>query len=122
MKRFDWVAARLGTRTGAYLLAIAAACAAAFPQQALAVQVQTYVIFEIAASSDQTAAAEKLRSTSLGNCLQLVVGQHARDVFLHIACDESGPDSNYLDKALLQLSRVDGIALATIVALKQGTN
>ena len=122
MKRFDSVAAWLGARTGAYLLAVAAACAAVFPQQALAVQVQTYVIFEIAASSDQNAAAEKLRSTSLGNCLQLVVGQHARNVFVHIACDESGQDLSYLEKALLQLSRVDGIARATIVALKQGSN
>jgi hypothetical protein len=122
MKRFDWVADGLGARTGAYLLAVAAACAAAFPQQALAAQVQTYVIFEIAKSSDQNAVAEKLRSTNLGNCLQLVVGQHARDVFVHIACDESGQDSSYLEKALLQLSRVDGIARATMVSLKQGTN
>ncbi|MGZ5841117.1 MAG: hypothetical protein ACXWJ8_04185 [Xanthobacteraceae bacterium] len=122
MKRFDWVAAWRGARTGVCLLAVAAACAAALPQQALAAQVQTYVIFEVAASSDQNAVAEKLRSTSLGNCLQLVVGQHARDVFVHIACDESGQDSKYLEQAFLQLSGVDGIARATIVALKQGTN
>ena len=122
MRRFDWVAARRSTRTGAYLLATAAACSAAFPQQTLAAQIQTYVIFEIAASSDQTAVTEKLRSTSLGNCLQLVVGQQARDVFVHIACDESGQDSKYLETAFLKLSGIPGIARATIVALKQGTN
>jgi hypothetical protein len=118
MKRFDWVTAWRSARTGAFLLVVAAA----FPQQTQAAQVQTYVIFEIAASSDQTTVADKLRSTSLGNCLQLVVGQHARDVFVHIACDESGQDTSYLEKAFLQLSRVEGIARATIVALKQGTN
>jgi len=121
MKRFDWVAAWRSARPGIGLFAVAAS-AAAFPQQALAAQVQTYVIFEVAPSSDQTAVAEKLQSTSLGNCLQLIVGQHARDVFVHIACDESGQDSSYLEKAFLQLSRVDGIARATIVALQQGTN
>ena len=122
MKRFDRVAAWRRARTGASLFAVAATCAAIFPQPALAAQVQTYVIFETAASSDQNAVAEKLRSTSLGNCLQLVVGQHAGDVVVHIACDESGQDSNYLEKAFLQLSRVQGIARATIVALKQRTN
>jgi hypothetical protein len=115
MKRFDWVTAWRSARTGAFLLVVAAA----FPQQTQAAQVQTYVIFEIAASSDQTTVADKLRSTSLGNCLQLVVGQHARDVFVHIACDESGQDTSYLEKAFLQLSRVEGIARATIVALKR---
>jgi len=78
MKRVDWVSAWRSARTGAYVLAVATACSAAFPQQTLAAQVETYVIFEVAASADQTAVAEKLRSTSLNNCLQLVVGQHAR--------------------------------------------
>jgi len=122
MKRFDMVDAWRGARTSACVLAVATACSAAFPQQSLAAQVQTYVIFEVAASSDPNAVAEKLRSTSLGNCLQLVVGQQARDVFVHIACDESGPDSKYLEKAFFDLSRVAGVARATIVALKQGTN
>ena len=104
------------------MLAIATACSAAFPQQTLAAQVETYVIFEVAASSDQAGVAEKLRSTSLGNCLQLVVGQHARDVVVHIACDESGPDSKYLETAFIKLSGIPGIARATIAALKQGAN
>jgi len=122
MKRVDWVSAWRSARTGAYVLAVATACSAAFPQQTLAAQVETYVIFEVAASADQTAVAEKLRSTSLNNCLQLVVGQHARDVFVHVACDESGQDSKYLEQAFLKLSGIPGIARATIVALKQAAN
>jgi hypothetical protein len=123
MKRCDRFAARRSARTGALLLAVtAAACSAALPRQSQAAQVQTYVMFEIAASADAKAVADTLRSTSLGNCLQLVVGQQARDVFVRIACDESGPDSNYLATAFLRLSRVDGIARATIVALKQVSN
>jgi hypothetical protein len=65
-----------------------------FPQQTLAAQVQTYVIFEVAASSDQNAVAEKMRTTSLGNCLQLVVEQHARDVFVHITCVGHDPSTS----------------------------
>jgi hypothetical protein len=117
MKRFDWVAAWRSA-----LLAVATACSAAFPQQTLAAQVETYVIFEIAASSDQNAVADKLRSTNLNNCLQLVVGQHLRDVFVHIACDESGQDSKYVEQAFLKLSGIPGIARATIATLKQGAN
>jgi hypothetical protein len=93
------------------------------PQQALAAVVQAYIIFEIAASSDETATAEKLRSTGLANCLQLIIGRHARVVFVHIACDERGDsDPSYLNQALQRLSRVDGIARATLVSLKQGTD
>jgi hypothetical protein len=111
-------------RRAASLLAVAAACCGAIPQQALAAQVQAYVIFEIAASSDASAAVEKLRSTSLGNCLQLIIGGHARDIFVHIACDERGDrgDTSFLNQAFLALSRVDGIARATIVSLKPGTD
>jgi hypothetical protein len=122
MKRFGWVAAWRSVRNGAYLLVVVAAWSAAFPQQARAAQLQTYAIFEIAASADGGAVADKLRSTSLGNCLQLVIGTHARDVFVHIACDETTQDSKYLEKALLDLSRTEGIVRATIVALKQGTS
>jgi hypothetical protein len=68
------------------------------------------------------AAADKLRSTSLGNCLQIIVGRRARDVIVHVACDERGDqgDTSYLNQAFLALSRIDGIARATIVSLKQG--
>jgi hypothetical protein len=91
------------------------------PQQALAATVQAYIVFETTASSDEGAAAEKLRSTSLANCLQLVVGSHARVVLVHIACDERGEPS-YLNQALLKLSGLDGIARATLVWLKQGVD
>jgi len=111
-------------RRAASMLTVAAACCGGTPQQALAAQVQGYVIFEIAASSDVSAATEKLRSTSLGNCLQLIIGHHARDVFVHIACDEHGDreDTSNLNQAFMTLSRVDGIARATIVSLKHGTD
>jgi hypothetical protein len=59
---------------------------------------------------------------SLGNCLQIVVGQHGRDVFVHIACDESGQDSKYFEKAFSDLSHVQGIARATVVTVKPSTN
>lgn len=112
----------LSARRAASLAAVAAACGGAIPQQALAAEVQAYVFFEIAASSEANAAADKLRSTSLGNCLQLIVGRHARDVFVHIACDERGDrgDTRFLNQAFLALSGVGGIARATIVSVKHG--
>jgi len=103
------------------MLAVAAICAAAFPQKAFAAQVQAYVIFQIGASSDTGATADKLRSTSLANCLQIIVGRHARDVFVHIACDEQA-NTNYLGQAFLQLSGIDGIARANFVLLKHGAD
>jgi hypothetical protein len=105
-----------------YALALAAACFSVIPQQAVAAQVQAYAIFEVASSANVNATVEKLRSTSLGNCLQLVIGTQARDVILHIACDERSTDTSYLNQAMVALSRVDGISRATIVSLKQGTS
>jgi hypothetical protein len=105
-----------------YILTLAAACFSAIPQQAVAAQVQAYAIFEVASSANVTATVDKLRSTSLGNCLQLVVGAHARDVILHVACDESSTDTSYLNQAMVTLSKVDGISRATIVSLKQGAS
>lgn len=84
------------------------------PRAAFAAQLQAYAIFEIAPSSDDNAVAEKLRSTSLRNCLQLLVGRQARDVFVHIACDDRD-----LNEAFSELSRVNGISRATLVALKR---
>jgi hypothetical protein len=103
-----------------YLLAIAAVSCGVFPQQTLAGQVEAYVVFELGASSDESASADKLRGTSLGNCKQLIIGRHARDVFVHIACDERDQGENYLDQAFLRLSRTDGIVRATIVSLRSG--
>ena len=108
-------------RRAAYLLALAIAFCG-LPPPALAAVVQSYIVFEITASSDENATAEKLRSTSLANCLKQIVGRHMRVVFVHIACDERGDDPSYLDKALQSLSRIDGIARATLVSLKQGTD
>ena len=76
------------TRKVRYVLAATAAGFVANAQPALAAQVQAYVIVDVAAASNASAAAEKLRSTSLGNCLQLILGSHARTVVLHLACDE----------------------------------
>ena len=44
--------------------------------------------------------------------------------FVHIACDEHGDreDTSNLNQAFMTLSRVDGIARATIVSLKHGTD
>jgi hypothetical protein len=101
---------------------LATACFGAIAQQAFAAQVQAYAIFEFAPSANVSAAVEKLRSTSLGNCLQLVIGTNARDVFLHLACDERGVDTSYLNQAMIALSRVEGVSRATIVSLKHGTD
>src|SRR5262245_21423669 len=90
--------ARESGRWAAWLSVVAAMCWGAIPPQAQAAQVQAYAIFEIAASTEVNAAAEKLRSTSLGNCRQLIVGTQGQDVFVHIACDDRG---DYLNQAFL---------------------
>ena len=115
-----WIEAWRHARRGACLLAIAAICAAAFPQKTFAAQVQAYVIFETAASSNADNIADKLRGTSLANCLLIIVGRRARDVLVHIACDEE-VNTNYLGRAFAQLSGVDGIARANLVLIKGGT-
>ena len=120
MKWSRCVQAWRSAQRGVCLLAVTAACCGAFPYQALAGQVQAYVIFEVGASSTESAVGEKLRGTSLGNCKQLIVGSHLRDVFVHIACDEPDRGDSYLDQALVRLSRIDGISRATIVSLKRG--
>lgn len=117
MKRYD--RAWRGAGRTASLLAVAAACCGAMPQQALAAEVRAYIIFEIADSSDASAATQKLRSTSLVDCKQLIVGQLLKDVFVQIACAEVGDPSLSLNRALSTLSGVDGIARATVVSLKR---
>ena len=69
-------------------------------------QVEVYVIFGIDAGADKAATIEKLRSTSLQNCLQLIVGDHFNDVFVHIA--GSGDADVYT--AVAQLSAVKGVS------------
>jgi hypothetical protein len=111
-----------GLHGSQYALALAATCFSSIPQQVLAAQVQAYAIFEVASSANVNATVEKLRGTSLGNCLHLVIGTQARDVILHIACDERSTDTSYLNQAMVALSKVDGIARATIVSVRQGTS
>jgi hypothetical protein len=106
----------------AYVLAASAACLVTFSQQALAAVFQAYVIVDVAPASNASATAEKLRSTSLGNCLKLILGSDARTVVLHLACDESGADTKFLSQALIDLSRVDGVARATIVSVRRGND
>jgi hypothetical protein len=112
-----------GTLKVRYVLAATAAGFLANAQPALAAQVQAYVIVDVAAGSNASAAGEKLRSTSLGNCLQLILGSHARTVVLHLACDEDDrADTRFLSQALIELSRVDGVARATIVSVRRGSD
>ena len=112
-----------GTRKVPYVLAATVAGFVANAQPALAAQVQAYVIVDVAAASNASAAAEKLRSTSLGNCLQLILGSHGRTVVLHLACDEDDrADTRFLSQALIELSRVDGVARATIVSVRRGND
>ncbi len=120
MTRSGWVEAWQRARSRAGLLAITALCAAAFPQQSIAAQVQAYVIFETRATSNAETVADKLRSTSLNNCLLIIVGRRARDVLVHVACDEQA-NSNYLGRAFAELSSVDGVARANLVLVKAGT-
>jgi hypothetical protein len=110
MKRSGWVHGWRSLRGAACLLAVAGA----FPQQTLADVVQGYVVFEIGGSSDTSATVEKLKK-SLGNCLQLIVGQHERNVFVHIACDERGgpEDTRFFNQALTELSGIEGIVRAS---------
>jgi hypothetical protein len=111
-----------GSRKAACALAATIVWFVADSRPALAAQVQAYIMFDVAAPSNASAVSEKLRSTSLGNCLQLIVGSHARTVVVHLACDEDDrADTRFLNQALIELSRVDGVARATIVSVRRGT-
>jgi hypothetical protein len=116
MKWLSPVQAWRSPRGAIFPIVVAVACWGGIPQRSLAAGVQAYVIFEISASSNET--AESLRSASLANCKQLVIGNQERDFFVHIACDEHGN----LDQAFLELSRLNGIVHATIVSIKNAAN
>ena len=75
-------------------------------------QSEVYVIFGVDTGTDKAATIEKLRSTSLRNCLQLIVGDHFQDVFVHIA--GSGDADVYA--AVAQLSAVKGVSRVIGVA------
>ena len=68
-------------------------------------QIEAYVIFEIDAGADKAATIDKLRSTSLQNCLQLIVGDRFQDVFVHI----SGSGDADVYTAVAELSGVKGV-------------
>jgi hypothetical protein len=80
-------------------------------------QVEAYVIFEKDAAADKAAVVNELRGTSLQMCLQLVVGGHGQDIFVHLNCTEEG-DSKNLNAAVAELSKVKGIS-RTIGVLKR---
>jgi hypothetical protein len=124
MNWFTIINTVLRVRRGIYGIATLAAFSATIPHQAFAAQVQAYVLFELADFSGASVATEKLRSTSLGNCLQLIIGHHQQDVFIHLACDDSGgsDDTSNLNRAMVDLSDVEGVARATIVSLKRGSD
>jgi hypothetical protein len=111
-----------GLHGSQYALILAATCFSTIPQQALAAQVQAYAIFEVTSSANVSATAEKLRGTSLGNCLIRVIDTQAGAVVLHIACDESSANTSYLNQAMVALSKVDSVSRATIMSVRQGTS
>ena len=72
-------------------------------------QVEAYAIFEKDAAADKEATIKHLKSTSLHMCLQLVVGGHDQDIFVHLNCTENG-DSKNLNAAVAKLSAATGIS------------
>ena len=108
---------------GWMLLATAVATVAlgTAPPEATAKAIQAYLLFELT-GSNTTVVVEKLRSTSLGNCKQLLLGHPiSHEVIVHLACDESDErnDTRYMSQALLELARVDGVKRATILVVKR---
>jgi len=63
----------------------------------------------------QNVSVETLRSVSLGNAKQLVVGNaYGFGVVLHIAAD----DTVYLNKAFLEFAKVPGVTGVTLLATR----
>jgi hypothetical protein len=101
--------------------AVAAVALGTAPQEVAAKTIQAYLLFELT-GSNTAGVVEKLRSTSLGNCKQVLLGPPiAQDVIMHLACDESDDrqDTRYMSQALLDLARVDGVKRATILVVKR---
>jgi hypothetical protein len=114
--------AKISRHARRYAAAIFATGTLAGSHVASAEQAQAYLLFEIAVASDPSGTAERLRSTSLGNCLQVVIGSFARDVIVHLACDERGGGqvgTSYLNQAVLELSRVNGVAQSTVLMVRR---
>jgi hypothetical protein len=103
------------------LVAVAALSLCALPSAAVARVIQAYLLFE-ADPSKTDAVREKLRGTSLGNCLQVLVGHPApNEIIVHLACDEQddrNPTGN-LNRAVLELSAIDGVKRASIMVVRR---
>ena len=80
-------------------------------------QVEAYAIFEKDAAADKAAVVNELRGTSLQMCLQLIVGGHDQDIFVHLNCTEEGNSKN-LDAAVAELSKAKGVS-RTVGVLKR---
>lgn len=105
---------------GLMMLAASVAIVATTPCQAAAKVVVAYLLFDISGSD----VAEKLKSTSLGNCKQLLVGQvSSNEQILHLACDERDGESHvtYLSQAVVQLAQIEGVERATVLLIRTGS-
>ena len=102
---------------GLMMLVASAAIVTIVPQEALARNVVSYVLFEFTGSD----TAHKLTHTSLGNCKQLPVGSgDSNEFILHLRCSENdGSGTNkYLNQAVVELSQVQGVRRATVLIVR----
>jgi hypothetical protein len=101
---------------GLMMLATSVAIVTTAPCEAVAKVVEAYLLFDIAGPD----VADKLRSASLGNCKQRLVG-HASDkeLILQLACDEPDGHGNptYLSLAVLALGQLEGVRRATVLVV-----
>jgi hypothetical protein len=98
------------------MLVVSMAIIAATPCEAGKVVV-AYLLLDIVGPD----VAEKLRSASLGNCKQLLVGGGASDEqILQLRCDEREGASHVtsLNQAVMQLAQVVGVKRATVLVVK----
>jgi hypothetical protein len=96
---------------GLMMLAAPMAFFATLPCEAAANVVVAYLLCDIAGSE----AAEKLRSTSLGNCLQHLVGRASdKELLLQLACDEPGGLGNPTSLSLAVLALGKGVRRVTV--------
>ena len=102
---------------GLMMLVASAAIVTIVPQEALARNVVSYVLFEFTGSD----TAHKLTHTSLGNCKQLPVGSgDSSEFILHLRCDDSGGGSTEknLYQAVIELSQVQGVRRTTVLIVR----
>lgn len=101
---------------GFMMLAASVAVVATAPSQAAAKSVVAYLLFDIAGPD----VAEGLRSTSLGNCLQQLVGRNLDEQIVQLRCDEHDKGSNvsYLSEAVMRLAQVEGVRQTTVLVVR----